>query len=291
MNVLVTGAFGQLGRDLVPLLKTETNYDVFTPHRSELDLSNKDSIIDYLSKYSFDIIIHAGAYTQVDQAEDEADLCFLVNVESTRLLVDYANEKNAYLVFISSDYVFDGTHSTPYQPYDLKNPLSIYGKSKAIAEEIVIPHDSIVNATENHLIIRTSWVYGNKGPNFVLTMIRLLNEKKEIRVIDDQLGSPTYTHDLGIAIKEAIEMRVKGIIHLTGSDVTTWYGFAATIKEMIQASCKIHPVSSEAFKTKAIRPKNSRLSKSHLNLWGLKSLPTWKDGLKRYLKEIKENEL
>lgn len=291
MNILVTGGSGQLGRDLVPLLKKQKDFIVFSPNRDEMDLANEDSIKSYLNRHTFDVIIHAGAYTKVDQAEDEQELCYTINVDSTRYLIEYANKVGAYIIYISTDYVFDGLKSSPYDPYDLRHPLSVYGKSKSLAEEIVIDKASIKNEEENHLIIRTSWVYGNKGPNFVLTMIRLMREKEEISVVDDQLGSPTYTVDLAQGILEAMQKKVTGIIHLTGSDVTTWYRFANMIKEKIHASCKIKPIASKAYKSKAKRPKYSNLSKEHLSIYNLTPLPSWADGVKRYIDSLKETRL
>jgi len=281
MKIIVTGSNGQLGHDLVKELRKSNYNEVIGIDRSVLDLTDKKSVELFFKSSRPDIIIHCAAYTLVDKAEDQKDLCFDVNVNATKYLVDSAIEIDAKLVYISTDYVFSGDKEGYYESNDLPNPKSIYGYTKYLGEKEAMK-------LNKYFIIRISWVFGINGNNFVKTMLRLANEMKEINIVSDQVGSPTYTHDLSILISDMIKTEKYGIYHATNEGICTWYEFAKKIFEYSSINVRINPIKSEQYITKAQRPKNSRLSKESLLKNKFNLLPSWQNALKRYLIEIED---
>ena len=279
MKIIVTGVNGQLGNDVVDLLQNLDYKDVIGIDINELDITDQSAVNDFFKLNKPDIIIHCAAYTAVDKAEDNVDMCMNVNVQGTKNLVDQARKYKSKFVYISTDYVFDGDKETPYTIEDSPSPKSIYGKSKLLGELETRKYDQ-------HFIIRISWVFGKNGFNFVKTMLRLGNEKDEINVVNDQFGSPTYTRDLSKLIVEIINTEKYGTYHATNEGTCSWYEFAKEIFDYTKNPIIVHPINTEKYPTKAKRPKNSVLDKSSLDRNGFKRLPEWKDALKRYLKEI-----
>ncbi|NLZ84061.1 MAG: dTDP-4-dehydrorhamnose reductase, partial [Clostridiales bacterium] len=222
LKFMVTGVNGQLGHDVMKQLK-EMDIDVVAPRRDEFDLTNKDQVEKYILKEKPDVIIHCAAYTAVDKAEDERDLCYSVNVEGTRAVAEAAVEINAKVVYVSTDYVFDGLGQDPHAEAKETNPLNYYGYTKEQGEKIVR------ELVEKHFIVRTSWVYGLNGNNFVKTMLRLNDTRNEINVVSDQIGAPTYTKDLAEFIVDLVQTKEYGTYHGVNEGYCSWYEFAESI--------------------------------------------------------------
>ena len=264
MKILVTGANGMLGQDLCPALE-DAGYTVIGASREILDITDKDNVKQVISDVLPNIIIHCAAYTNVEKAESEQNKAMLTNAEGTKYIAEACAEWDIPLVYISTDYVFDGSKTTPYKVTDKPNPINFYGMSKLRGEEFVKQYCS------KYHIIRTSWLYGHHGNNFVETMLAL-KDKDEIRVVDDQIGSPTWTMDLSEAIVKIIKMPY-GIYHASGEGETSWYGFA---REILGADSNLIPCRSEAYKTEAKRPAYSVLENSF-------PCRNWKAALKDYM--------
>lgn len=280
MRYLVTGVSGQLGHDIIlELNKRNANDEIIGIGISELDITDRNSVNCYLDQLKPDVIFHNAAYTAVEKAEEEVDLATKVNVLGTKYLVDAARRLGAKIIYISTDYVFDGTIDEAYEVDSTPNPLSVYGKTKLGGEEYVKMY-------EKSYIVRTSWVFGKNGNNFVRTMLRLAETKNEISVVGDQIGSPTYTKDLAVFLCDLAQTNKYGIYHATNEGYTSWYLFACKIFELTNKLIKVKNIKTKDYPTKATRPLNSRLSKRCIDDAGLKRLPTWEDALERYLKEI-----
>jgi len=279
LKFMVTGVNGQLGHDVMMQLK-EMDLDVIAPRRDEFDLTNKDQVEKYIVKEKPDVIIHCAAYTAVDKAEDEKDLCYLVNVEGTRVVVEAAKEINARVVYISTDYVFDGLGQAPHAEENATNPVNYYGYSKEQGEKIVR------ELIDKHFIVRTSWVYGSNGNNFVRTMLKLAESRNEINVVSDQIGAPTYSKDLADFIINLVMTNQYGIYHGVNEGYCSWYEFAKTIFEKSGIEMKINPISTKEYPTKAARPLNSKLSKRNTDKAGINRLPHWEDAISRFISEL-----
>jgi dTDP-4-dehydrorhamnose reductase len=279
MKIIVTGVKGQLGYDVVRELKSRDYDDVLGFDIDDLDITDNNAIISFMTEQKPDVIIHCAAYTSVDKAEVQKDICFKVNVEGTKNLVEQAKKFNSKFVYISTDYVFDGSKKRPYEVSDYQNPQSVYGESKYFGELETQKHSK-------HFIVRIAWVFGKNGHNFVKTMLRLGNEKDALNVVSDQFGSPTYTYDLSRLLVDMIETEQYGTYHATNEGECTWYEFTKEIFKQSGINTKVNSVTSNEYPTKAKRPMNSRLSKRTLDTHGFKRLPDWKDALNRYLKEI-----
>ncbi len=281
MNILVTGVGGQLGHDVVKILN-KLNIKNVGIDISDLDLTDEKAIINYFSVRTFAAIIHCAAYTDVDKAQSENDKCFNVNVNATKYLVNIARENNMKFMYISTDYIFNSDCEESLEIHSKKRDLSdstnIYGISKLHGENIVKEY-------ERHFIVRTSWVFGANGHNFINTMINLSQSKNEISVISDQFGSPTYTSDLSVLLIDMIQTEKYGVYHATNEGTTNWNSFAKEIFNLIGKDMTINEILTSEYKTDASRPLNSRLSKKTLLDNGFDLLPTWQDALKRYLKE------
>lgn len=288
MKILVTGANGQLGRDLVKVLE-QANHNVNPCDRDTLDITDQKACLDQVHNFEPEVIVHCAAYTAVDQAETDIDHAYVVNAVGTRNMVVAAERVGAKFCYISTDYVFDGTSDVAYHEYDNTNPQSIYGKSKRAGEELV---KSLSSA---YFIVRTSWVYGLHGNNFVKTMLRLGAEKPEISVVNDQKGSPTYTVDLSRFLLDLVNTEKFGIYHASNTGECTWYEFAQAIFAEVEYagnsySVKVNPCTTEDFPRPAPRPRNSVMEHLSIRTNGFEDLPSWKEGLRAFLQELQSNE-
>lgn len=279
MKVLVTGYNGQLGFDIVNLLK-EKNVQCVGVDVNDFDLTDEDKVRDYVLNYNPDTIIHCAAYTAVDKAEDEKELCYKVNVKGTEYLAKIAKELDAKFVYFSTDYVFEGTGEVEYKENDKTSPNNQYGITKLQGEEAVI------KLLKKYFICRISWVFGENGNNFIKTMLKLAKTKDKLTVVNDQVGSPTYCKDVAKLVCEMINTTKYGIYHVTNEGFCSWYEFACEIFKQANVDIKVEPVDSTAFPVKAQRPKNSRMSKDKLEQSGFERLPTWQNALSRFLKNI-----
>lgn len=279
MKVLVTGAGGQLGYDVVKALERR-KIECRGIGRAEVDLVDQTALETYLKAYRPDVVIHCAAYTAVDKAEDEADICRAVNAEATEHMAKICHELNAKMIYISTDYVFSGAGDRAYESNDATAPLGVYGRTKLAGEE------AVKKWLKKYYIVRISWVFGRNGGNFVKTMLRLGKERTEINVVDDQIGSPTYTADLAPLLCDMAEADRYGVYHATNEGTCSWAEFAAEIFRQARIDCRVTPIASAQYPTKAKRPLNSRLSKSGLEQNGFNRLPHWQDALRRYLDEV-----
>ncbi len=283
MVILVTGATGQLGHDLVIEL-TGRGHRVTGVSSKELNLTDPAAVRAYLTALRPDAVMHCAAYTAVDLAEDETERCDLINRVGTEAVARACAEIGCKLLYISTDYVFPGDGERPWEPDDPPKPLNTYGMSKWRGEEAVRAQ------VERHFIVRVSWLFGLNGKNFVKTMLRLGKEREQITVVNDQVGSPTYTKDLSVLLADMVVTERFGTYHASNEGTCSWYEFACAIMEQAGLACQVLPVSSDQYPSRAKRPSNSRMSKEKLTANGFVRLPTWQDALRRYLEELKENE-
>jgi len=273
MKVALTGAGGMLGHAVG---KVFSDLDLVPFSRAELDITSLDDAVRKIRDARPDFLIHAAAFTHVDACETEPEKAYLVNGIGARNVTIACEEIRCPVILISSDYVFDGSKPAPYDEWDIPNPVSQYGVSKFMAEKFVS------SLTNKYYIVRTSWLFGSNGKNFVDTIIRLLTEQDHIRVVNDQFGSPTFTEDLARALKELLG-RGYGIYHVTNTGICTWYEFAVEIAEKRGTTKQIIPVTSEEFVRPARRPANSALNDTMLRLEGITPLRHWEDALDDYL--------
>ena len=282
MTILVTGASGQLGHDLEIELVSR-GHQVTGVSSRELNMTEPDAVCKYLTAMRPGAVMHCAAYTAVDQAEDDAKTCLAVNHLGTKAVAEACADIGCKLMYISTDYVFPGDGERPWEPDDATAPLNLYGKSKLLGEK------AVCETTDKHFIVRTSWVFGKNGNNFVKTMLRLGAEREQFTVVNDQFGSPTYTKDLSVLLTDMIVTDKFGTYHAANEGFCSWYEFAGAIMEKAGLDCRVLPVSSDQYPSRARRPSNSRLSKEKLTANGFQRLPPWEDALRRYLAELKEN--
>lgn len=281
MKILVTGANGQLGKELVLQLKSaKVEPFLFTKH--ELDIRNLESIYRVTREIQPDIIINAAAYTKVDKAESEKELAFAVNAYGQRNLAIAAEEIGAKICYISTDYVFDGSSTEPYEEHSIVNPIGVYGKSKYSGEQLT------QTLSTKYFIVRTAWVYGEYGPNFVKTMLRLAEEKTELGVVNDQIGSPTYTVDLAAFVIELVMTDRYGIYHCTNSGTCSWYEFAKAIFEKVGKQINLKPLATDQYPTPAKRPNYSVLADTALKANGFSPMRHWREGLTDFLNNFQK---
>lgn len=277
--VIVTGITGQLGYDVAAELERRGENFIVTS-RNEIDLTNEDSIKTFIANHQPSAVIHCAAYTAVDKAESEAELALTVNGLATRYMAEACRDVGAKLLYPSTDYVFGGDGSKPYEVDDEKNPCNVYGRSKLLGE------DSVRAVNRNHFIVRISWVFGKNGKNFVKTMLNLAGKNKKLKVVADQVGSPTYTKDLAPLLVDMIHTDKFGTYHATNEGFCSWAEFAKEIFKQTKKKVEVVEIPTIEYPTPARRPFNSRLSKKSLDDAGFERLPTWQDALKRYLAEI-----
>ena len=279
-KVLVTGGTGQLGYDLIKKLQ-QLNIDVFAPNTNEMNITNKEVVLEQIENYKPDVIFHCAAYTAVDKAEEEKETCYNVNVNGTKNVVEASKKVSAKVVYISTDYVFDGTKEGLYNELDETNPINYYGYTKHCGE-------LEVKKLEDYLIVRISWVFGINGKNFVKTMLKLSETKDELSVVSDQVGSPTFTEDLSDLLIDMVNKEKTGIYNVTNEEYCSWYEFAKYIFEINNINIKVNPILTKDYKTLAKRPLNSKLSKDKLEEENLKRMPTWQNATERYCKMLRK---
>lgn len=276
MKILVTGVKGQLGYDVMKVL-AERKIEAVGADIEEFDITDLDATRRFITKHRPDAVIHCSAYTAVDKAEENKDLCRKVNAEGPRNIATVCKEIGAKMVYISTDYVFPGTGDRFYEVDDPTGPLSEYGKTKLDGEL------AVKELLTRYFIVRISWVFGVNGNNFVKTMLRLGKERSEINVVCDQIGSPTYTADLAPLLCDMVVTDKYGTYHATNEGVCSWAEFTQEIFRLAGYNTKVNPISSSQYPTKAVRPLNSRMSKSELDRQGFKRLPEWQDAVERYV--------
>ncbi len=277
MKILITGVKGQLGYEVMRLL--EGKEEICGIDIDDLDITDSKKTFDYISQFKPDVVVHAAAYTNVDGCESNVDLAYKVNAIGTQNLASACLENNAIMVYISTDYVFDGEKGEPYLEFDKPNPINIYGKSKLAGEQMV---QKMLN---RFFIVRTAWLYGINGNNFVKTMLKLAKEKEEIRVVDDQWGTPTYTRDLAEAIYKLLNTHNYGIYHCTNRGMCTWYDFAKKIFQIAGLrNTKVIPISTEELGRPANRPRYSVLRNYMLELTIGDCFMDWEEALSEFLK-------
>lgn len=283
MRIFVTGVKGQLGHDVMNELEkrglTGIGVDV-----EEMDITDADACRKVITDAKPDAVIHCAAYTAVDAAEDNVEICRRVNGDGTRNIAAVCHDLDIKMMYISTDYVFDGQGTRPWEPDDERHPLNVYGQTKYEGEL------AVEELVEKYFTVRIAWVFGVNGKNFIKTMLRLGRENGAVSVVDDQIGSPTYTYDLARLLVDMIQTDKYGRYHATNEGLCSWYEFACEIfKQAGMNDVKVTPVSSGEFKAKAKRPSNSRMSKDKLTAAGFEHMPSWQDALGRYLKAIGEN--
>ena len=278
MKVLVTGVKGQLGYDIVNECRSR-GIDAVGVDVEEMDITNAAQVDKVIKDEAVDAVIHCAAWTAVDNAEDQIDLCRKVNRDGTANIASVCKELNLPMMYFSTDYVFNGQGEEPWQEYEECQPLNVYGQTKYEGE-------LEVQKLEKYFILRISWVFGVNGQNFIKTMLRLGKERGSVSVVNDQIGSPTYTRDLAKLSVDMIQTDKYGIYHATNQGYCSWYEFACEIFKQADIKVNVTPVDSTMFPVKAVRPKNSRMNQSELDKNGFKRLPGWENALSRYLKEI-----
>lgn len=279
MKVLVTGVAGQLGYDVMKRL-AELRIEAKGVDYQDFDLTDSEAVMTAVRAYAPDAIIHCAAYTAVDKAEQEPEKCAAVNGMGTLNMVRAALAVDAKLMLISTDYVFNGEGDEPFEVNAPYNPKNVYGLSKVQGEE------AVRSLMTRFFIVRTAWVFGLNGNNFVKTMLRLGREKPGLNVVADQFGSPTYTKDLARLLCSMIQTNKFGVYHATNEGFCSWAEFAAEIMRQGGLRCRVSPVTTSQYPTPAKRPANSRLSKACLDAAGFDRLPPWQDALTRYLMEL-----
>ncbi len=278
-KVLVTGVAGQLGYDVVRVLQ-DRSIDAVGVDIADFDLTDRDAVVAYVNKTNPTCIVHCAAYTAVDKAEDDQEKAYAVNVMGTRNIALAAKETGAKLMYISTDYVFDGDKKEPYNADDSKNPLGVYGSTKYLGE------GECRSQVQKLFIVRLSWVFGKNGNNFVKTMLRLSETKDEISVVSDQFGSPTYTPDAARIICDMIATDKYGAYHVSNEGYCSWHEFACEIMNLAGRTTVVKPILAAQYPSRTKRPQNSCFSKRELDAAGFTRLPHWKDALDHYLKEI-----
>lgn len=280
LNILVTGANGQLGKELA-LWQPEDGLNIVGLGRNELDITSLEQCRKAMEEHKPDVVIHCAAYTAVDQAETDRDGAYRVNAAGTRNVALAARESAAKLIYVSTDYVFDGQGERPYEEYDLPNPKTVYGKSKLAGEQLV------QSLHDRWFIVRTSWVYGKHGANFVKTMLRLGAEKDRLSIVSDQFGSPTYTKDLAALLLELARSEAYGIYHASNTGSCSWHEFAQAIFEEAGLKAQADPCTTEEFPRPAPRPRFSVMDHGAIRVNGFNDLPEWREALVRFLQELK----
>jgi dTDP-4-dehydrorhamnose reductase len=282
MKVFVTGVKGQLGFDVVRELE-KRGMEAIGVDIDEMDITDAESVDRVISQAAPDAVIHCAAYTAVDAAEENEELCRRVNAEGPGNIAAVCKKLGCKMIYISTDYVFDGTGERPWEPDDKCAPVSVYGRTKYEGEV------AVQKALEKYFIVRIAWVFGINGKNFVKTMLRLSQNHDTVRVVNDQFGSPTYTYDLARLLVDMVQTEKYGIYHATNEGICSWYDFACAIFEEAGIAMNVVPVSTEEYGAKASRPANSRMSKEKLTENGFERLPAWQDALKRYIAALAED--
>jgi dTDP-4-dehydrorhamnose reductase len=284
-KILVTGANGQLGWELGQLAASYPAFEFIFFDRTQLDLSHPDAFEEIIKRISPDCIINTAAYTAVDKSETEKELAYTVNATAVQTLASISKNLSIPFITYSTDYVFDGEAISPYLPTTKVDPVNYYGSTKAAGEALAI------EANEQTIVIRTSWVFSAHGNNFVKTMLRLMKEKESLNIVADQKGRPTYARDLAKATMQMVQLldagqSINGIFHFANQGETTWFDFAAKIKAIAGLSCTLNPIDSAAFPTPAKRPKYSVLSTQKIEALLTSPIPNWEEALHACIQEL-----
>ena len=279
MKVLVTGVRGQLGYDVVNELG-KRGLEAIGVDIQEMDITDAESVNRVIGEAAPDAVIHCAAYTAVDAAEDNVEICRKVNADGTQNIANMCKKLDIPMIYISTDYVFDGQGERPWLPDDERAPLNVYGQTKYEGEL------AVQNTLDKYFIVRIAWVFGVNGKNFIKTMLNLGKTRDHLTVVNDQFGSPTYTYDLARLLVDMIQTDKYGIYHATNEGICTWYEFACEIFRQAGLNVSVAPVTADQYPAKAKRPSNSRMSKDKLEENGFERLPSWQNALDRYLKEI-----
>ena len=283
-TILVTGSNGQVGQELQAISKQFPDFEFIWTDVAELDITDKTAVQDLFQQYTFEYCLNCAAYTAVDKAESQEELARQINVTGPKNLAEAAAATNCKIIQLSTDYVYHGQQNTPYKEGDPVSPQGVYAKTKLAGDEAVLEKNS------QNLVIRTSWVYSSFGQNFVKTMRRLGSEKEELRVIYDQIGSPTYARDLAMAMLQIIQQLAKekvdqqsasGVFHYSNEGVTSWYDFALAIFEISGITCKVYPIETSEYPTAAARPPFSLLHKGKIKAVFQLEIPHWRESLNR----------
>lgn len=284
MKVLVTGVRGQLGHDVVNELE-KRGVETVGVDIQEMDITDSASVDRVIKEAAPDAVIHCAAYTAVDAAEENEELCRRVNSEGTRNIAVICKELDIRMIYISTDYVFDGEGERFWEPDDERAPKSVYGQTKYEGEL------AVQELLDKYFIVRIAWVFGVNGKNFVKTMLNLSQNHDTLRVVDDQFGSPTYTYDLARLLADMVQTDKYGVYHATNEGVCSWYEFACAIFREAGIKMNVQPVSTQEYGAKAARPANSRMSKEKLTENGFERLPSWQDALRRYIAVLREEKI
>lgn len=278
MRVLVTGVKGQLGHDVMNEL-AKRGYEGVGVDVEEMDITDAAAVNKVIHESDVDAVVHCAAWTAVDAAEDNVDMCRKVNAYGTENIAKVCGELDIPMIYLSTDYVFDGMGERPWEPDDpVTEPLNVYGQTKYEGELAVEKY------AKKHYIVRIAWVFGVNGKNFIKTMLKLAETHDRLTVVSDQIGTPTYTYDLAVLLVDMLESDKYGKYHVTNEGgYISWYDFAKEIFRQAGVNVEVVPVTAEEYKAKAKRPYNSRMSKDKLTENGFRKLPTWQDALKRYL--------
>lgn len=279
MRFLVTGVKGQLGHDVMEELDLRGHEGVGVDIE-EMDVTDAKTVDRVIKEAKADGVIHCAAYTAVDAAEDNEELCTKINADGTEFIAKVCQELDLPLMYISTDYVFDGEGERPWEPEDPCHPLNVYGQSKYLGEQAVQKY------LDKYYIVRIAWVFGVSGNNFIKAMLNKAKTTNRVTVVSDQVGSPTYTRDLAVLLVDMMETDRYGIYHATNEGICTWYEFAKEIFAQAGIDMEVVPISADEYPAKAKRPHNSRMEKGKLDTAGFRRLPAWQDALKRYLKLI-----
>lgn len=284
MNILVTGANGQLGHEMQRVALSGNNNYIFTDV-AELDITDYDAVVSFMGREKISLVVNCAAYTNVDKAEDDEDNAYRINASAVENLARACKNFNACLIHVSTDYVFNGDANVPYTEEDVTNPTGAYGRTKLAGEQKIIDTDC------NYIILRTAWLYSQWGNNFVKTMLRLTAERDELNVIFDQVGTPTFAGDLANAIAHIIDngmLDKKGIYHFSNQGVCSWFDFATVIADFAGNECVINPIHSGEYPSKVSRPHFSVLDKSKFTDTFKFAIPYWMVSLKKCINSIKQ---
>jgi dTDP-4-dehydrorhamnose reductase len=283
-RIAVTGSNGQLGSELARIAARHPRFQFTFLSREEFPLEDTQKIEAWLNQHPVDLFIHGAAYTAVDKAESEQEKAFQVNADASGRIASWLSKKGSRLIYISTDYVFDGTSATPLKEDAITNPVNVYGASKLEGERLVLQNNPASQ------VIRTSWLYSSFGINFVKTMIRLMKDRECVRVVEDQKGSPTYAGDLAGAIMQMIESDhfIPGVFHFSNEGETTWYEFAMEIKKLTGSACRVLPILSSGYPTPAKRPAYSLMDKSKIKKDYDLEIPEWQTSLARCIDLLKK---
>lgn len=284
MKVLVTGVRGQLGHDVVNELE-KRGVETVGVDIQEMDITDSAGVDRVIKEAAPDAVIHCAAYTAVDAAEENEELCRRVNADGTRNIAAVCKELDIRMIYISTDYVFDGEGERFWEPDDERAPKSVYGQTKYEGEL------AVQELLDKYFIVRIAWVFGVNGKNFVKTMLNLSKNHDTLRVVDDQFGSPTYTYDLARLLADMVQTDKYGVYHATNEGVCSWYEFACAIFREAGIKMDVQPVSTQEYGAKAARPANSRMSKEKLTESGFERLPSWQDALRRYIAVLREEKI